>query len=119
MSKRVLCLDDNEGIAYLVADVVEFCGHEPIIETEPMNAITDHIRDNRIQAVLTDLMMPRFTGIDVLIKWKERRSEVRRILITAAPAEQEVRDAVRSGIIQMVISKPPDIAGIHMALLWL
>ncbi len=119
MKKRVLCIDDDETVARLIAEIVEFCGHEPIIEKDSMDATTKHVADMRIQAVLTDYMMPRLDGVDVLLIWQERRPEVRRVLITAAPNEHSVREAGKSGVAQMVIAKPPGIADIKMALAWL
>jgi len=119
MTKRVLCIDDDETVARLIADVVEFCGYEPIIETDSMKATTQHLRDKKIFAVITDYMMPRLDGVDVLAIWQEQRPEVRRVLITAAPQEQAVREAGKSTIAQMVIAKPPSIADIKMALAWL
>lgn len=119
MKKRVLCIDDDESVARLIADVVEFCGHEPILETDSMDAVTKHTKDQSIKAVLTDYMMPRLDGIDLLVIWQESRPDVRRILITAAPSEGAVREAGRSGVAQMIIAKPPNIADIKMALAWL
>lgn len=119
MKKRVLCIDDDEMVARLIAEVVEFCGFEPIKETDSMTAMVQHVRDSSICAVLTDYMMPRFDGVEVLVMWQEQRPEVRRVLITAAPHEQIVKEAGRSGVAQMVISKPPSIADIKMALAWL
>lgn len=119
MKKKVLCIDDDDMVARLIAEVVEFCGFEPVLETDSMRAMTEHIRDKNIHAVLTDFMMPRFDGIEVLVMWQEQRPEVRRVLITAAPQEASVKEAGRSGVAQMVIAKPPSIADIKMALAWL
>jgi len=117
--KRVLCLDDDDMVARLIAEVVEFCGHEPVRESDPLKASSDHLHDRKIAAVLTDYMMPRLDGVDVLVVWQESRPEVRRVLITAAPNEPAVKEALRTGVAQMVIAKPPTIADIKMALAWL
>lgn len=115
---KVLCIDDDEVVARLVAEVVEFCGHSPIVETDAVKA-AGMVREQNIAAVLSDYMMPRLDGIDILVIWQQSRPSVRRVLITAAPHEAEVRDALRSGVAQMVIAKPPGIADIKMALAWL
>jgi CheY-like chemotaxis protein len=77
------------------------------------------MRTERPVAILADYMMPRIDGLEVLAMAQEQHPNVRRVLITAAPQEQAVRDAVTSGIAQMVIAKPPSIADIKMALVWL
>jgi response regulator of citrate/malate metabolism len=103
----------------LVADVVAFCKHEPVVEMDSVASIGGYIQDQAVKAVLCDLMMPRMDGIEVLEIWMDARPEVRRVLITAAPKEERIREALLTGVIQMVIEKPPQIADIRMALAWL
>jgi len=117
--KRVLCIDDDASVARLITEVVEFCGFNAILEMDAMAAATNYIHDRQIVAVLTDLMMPKLDGIDVLTVWQQNRPEVRRVLITAAPQEHSIKDAVKQHTVQMVIAKPPSIADIKMALAWL
>lgn len=116
---KVLCIDDDETVARLIAEVVEFCGHTSVIETNSIEAATTHLRDSQIAAVLTDFMMPALDGIDLLTIWQEQRPQVRRVLITAAPNEAPVKAAGRSGLAQMVIAKPPSIADVKLAVAWL
>lgn len=115
----VICLDDDESVAKLVAQVVEFCGHQAVVETNSLDAVNKHLRDPKVRAVLTDFMMPRLNGIDVLEAFRASRADVRRVLITAAPTEEDVRQAEREGLIQMVVAKPPSIGDIRLALAWL
>lgn len=117
--KRVLCIDDDASVVRLITEVVEFCGFDSILEMDSMAAATNYLNDSSIVAVLTDLMMPKLDGIDVLTVWQQNRPEVRRVLITAAPQEHSIKEAVKQHIIQMVIAKPPSIADIKMALAWL
>lgn len=115
----VLCLDDDDSVARLVADVVEFCKHEPILETNALDAVSRWLREPQLKAVCTDYMMPRMDGIEVLALFQESRPDVRRVLITAAPQEEAVRAAERSQVVQLVIAKPPSIGDLRLALAWL
>lgn len=115
---KVLCIDDDVTVAVASGRVVEFCGHEPVIVVNSIDAAL-HIRDLQVRAVLVDFMMPRMDGLEVLTVWQEQRPDVRRVLLTAAPHESEVVAAVRSGLVQLLIAKPPGIADIEKALLWL
>lgn len=115
----VLVIDDDESVARLVADIVAFCGHEPLLETDSVHAVARWGGNMEIKALLVDLMMPRIDGIEILAIWQERRPEVRRVIITAAPQEEAVRIAKRDGLVQMVIPKPPGISDIKTALAWL
>lgn len=116
----VLCIDDDLTIARMVADVCRFAGHETAIETSSIDALTKWVHDHRVKAVVTDLLMPKLDGIELLIVFRDLRPEVRRVLITAAPTEQEsVRKAEADGTVQMTIAKPPTISDIRLAVSWL
>ena len=115
----VLCIDDDPTVANLVAEVVKFCRHEPVMEHSSMDAIARWARDERLAAVLADYLMPRMDGLELLDVFREQRPMVRRVLITAAPTEEAVRRAEREGLVQMVIAKPPSISDVRQALLWL
>lgn len=114
----VFCLDDDEVVARLFAEIVTFCKHRALVLTDSMDAVERLRRDNPA-AVLTDYMMPRLDGIELLNVVQETLPTCRRVLITAAPKEQAVREAEASGVVEMVIPKPPSIADIQKALLWL
>ena len=116
---RILSVDDDETVARLMADIIEFCRHEPVVVTDSLLAVTKFINDFRVGAVFSDYMMPRMDGIELLSCWQEQRPRVRRILITAAPQEEPVRKAEREGVVQLVVAKPPNIGDIRLALAWL
>jgi two-component system response regulator FlrC len=112
----VLVVDDDYAVAQMLGDAVTFCGHKPIVETDSLRAAT---RTEEFAAILTDLMMPRINGIELLAIFADRSPSVRRILVTAAPEEAEVREATRAGIVQHVVAKPPGLSDIKYALAWL
>lgn len=113
----VLVLDDDVAIATMVADVVRFCGHEPIVETSSIDALV-RLRSD-LGAAIVDYLMPRIDGIEVLATVQERAPKARRIMLTAAPTEKAVREAHAAGIIQLVVSKPPTLHDLKYALGWL
>jgi response regulator of citrate/malate metabolism len=115
----VLVVDDDLVVAKLVARMVEFCGHEAVTEMDSMRAVTAHVKDPRLKAVLADYLMPKLDGLELLMAFADTRPEVRRVLITAAPHERAVQEAKKAGLVQMVIAKPPAIADIELALAWL
>lgn len=117
-SRRVLCLDDDVVIAQLVANVVRYCGHEAVLETDSMEAVLKWSHAG-FGAAVVDLMMPRLTGIEVLSAFMENSPHCRRILFTAAPHEAEVEEALREGIVQRVIVKPMQLHEMQSALDWL
>lgn len=116
--KKVLCLDDDRTIAEMVARVVRFCGHEPVVETNSVDALVRWSRGG-LAAAIVDYLMPGVDGVEVLASLQEHTPSCRRILLTAAPKESAVLDALSSGIIQRVIAKPPLLDDLSGALDWL
>ena len=114
----MLVVDDDESVARLVSEVVAFCKHEPLSISDPFQVVLV-LREHLIGAVLTDYMMPRLDGIELLTIVQDTSPQTRRIILTAAPQEEAVRHCLHAGIAQMIIAKPPSIADIRMALAWL
>ena len=114
----MLCLDDDLVIARMVGDVVRFCGHEPIVEQDSVQALVKYLRAD-LGAVIADYMMPTIDGLELLASFEESSPNTRRVLLTAAPNEKSVLEAVQSGVVQMLIAKPPSINDIRTALAWM
>jgi two-component system, chemotaxis family, chemotaxis protein CheY len=60
-SKRVLVVDDDDGIRAAVADVLDFEGYEVIAASNGAEAL-EQVRTARPDAVVLDLMMPVMDG---------------------------------------------------------
>lgn len=107
MKVRVLCVDDDFGIPLLIKKMLSVVPNLEVITCmDPMDALDKIAANPDIKAVITDFMMPGFTGLEVLVVVQQRSPNVRRILITAAPNEPEVREAVKSGLVEYIIDKP-------------
>lgn len=111
---RVLVVDDDAAIARMVGLVVKLAGHEPVVITDPRAALREL---PRVQAVISDYMMPDMTGVEVLVQAMLVDKTIRRILLTAAPDNPVVQDAVRAGVVQVLVPKPPNIDDITKNLL--
>lgn len=64
---------------------------------------------DQIGVVITDHIMPRMTGLNLLGQLGESGARVTRILSTAYTDSDLVRDAVNNGLIDCFISKPWDL----------
>jgi CheY-like chemotaxis protein len=63
----------------------------------------------QIGIVVTDQIMPRLTGLEVLRNLQEKGSPVARVLSTAYTDSQLVQEAVNGGLIDYFVSKPWDL----------
>lgn len=102
----------------MVARVVELLKHTPLVETSSVEAVIKYGRLG-LDAAIVDLMMPRLDGLEVLAQLQESQPATRRILLTAAPTERSVREALTSGVVQLLVSKPPTLSDLQLALAWL
>ncbi len=113
----VLVVDDDLAIAQMVGRVVEFLGHTPVVCTDAFDVIMNHRRGHA--AAVVDYLMPRFDGLELLASIQEVNPSCRRVMLTAAPDEKLVQDAVKSGLVQRLVSKPPSLFDLESALSWL
>lgn len=114
----VLCLDDDMVIAQMVGRMATLLGHTAFVETSSIEAVTKYARA-QIGVAIIDYMLPKLDGIEVLAAFMESSPKTRRILLTAAPSEQAVSEAVSAGIVQLVIAKPPTLTDLEYVLAWL
>jgi len=94
--RRILVVDDDEIIRKFIRDLLEATQHE--VEDAP-NAATaaQMLRDGEYEVVLTDLMLPDGSGLDVLSAARARPYQPEVILITAYGTIDSAVEAVRGG----------------------
>lgn len=114
---NVLVLDDDAELGQLVAIIVRRSGHNAIALNDPIDAVARYATAaTPIDAVITDMMMPRMDGVAVCKAFQLNAPHVRRIMLTAAPSIQAVREAVTQGIVNILLRKPATIDDIRSAL---
>ena len=104
----VLIADDERSIAAVVADIVEDLDFRPLVAGDGRDALA-LARATWPALVITDLMMPGFTGIDLMDALRSEAAALGRvpipvIIMTAAG----VANAKRAGA-DAVLSKPFDV----------
>jgi CheY-like chemotaxis protein len=85
MSKRVLVVDDEEGIRFLYKEELEDEGCDVVLASNGEEAIEVLDTDANIDLVLLDIKMPGMDGVEVLRRIKEKNKDVPVILSTAYP----------------------------------
>ena len=69
---RILIVDDDQAIAYLIADALEDEGFEIIICHDGNEALEKIEESCEISLMILDIMMPKVDGLTVLRKVRER-----------------------------------------------
>lgn len=102
---KVVVVDDDWSVVQLVELQLKNAGFEIITCLDPLDALA-RCEAGDINVFITDFMMPGFTGLELLEVLQQKHPLVARVLLTAAPQEPEVRQALTSGLVEHLISKP-------------
>jgi len=108
---NILGIDDNEDILKLLKTVLTSKGHD---FTQALNGKdgVKLIEEQNFDAILLDLAMPEFSGLDVIesLKKSNRLKDQKIILFTASSAtDKEIDILLQNDGIKSCIRKPVDI----------
>jgi response regulator RpfG family c-di-GMP phosphodiesterase len=102
---RVLVVDDDDLILRALARILEGAGFEPRCYREPEKALGALAQDAPL-VVISDYMMPEMDGVSFLKQVRARLPSAVRVLCTAAEDFQVAAQAVNSGEVFRIVSKP-------------
>jgi DNA-binding NtrC family response regulator len=109
---RLLLVDDDEAACRLLAEVLEREGHEVETALAVDEAIATIGRVGPFDVVVTDLRMPRASGLDLLRYLRERDPDAIVIVVTAFGDATVTAEAIHAGAHDF-ISKPYDLAAVR------
>jgi len=104
---RCLVVDDEESVGAVIGDVLEALGHNAVVLTDGAAAI-ERLRDERFDAVFTDLAMPGVSGWQVARAVKDKTPEVPVFVVTGFGVELSPEERRAHGV-AAIFSKPLNI----------
>lgn len=114
--RHILVVDDEADIVRVVSDGLRRLGYRVTPATDPMDAWAAFERDPfAFDAVITDLSMPRLTGVELARRMRARRTDLPVVLFTGHAAQLGV-DEVRGAGIRTVLHKPMTLSMLAEAL---
>ncbi|MEO7034693.1 MAG: EAL domain-containing protein [Polyangiaceae bacterium] len=111
---RVLVADDDEPLRDLVKRTLVSAGYEVLTASDGQEAI-DLMTATPVDAVVSDISMPRLTGIELLRAIRARDPDVPVVLCTGTPHVDSAIEAVKLGALQY-LTKPVDLEELKRAL---
>lgn len=105
--KRILIVDDQQGIRLLLKEVFEREGYETLIAGSGNEAlaITEHVCPH---IVLMDMKMPGMDGVELLKRLKKRNKAFKVIMMTAYGEMGVVEESMSWGVMRY-FTKPFDV----------
>ncbi|MBI3959677.1 MAG: response regulator [Chloroflexi bacterium] len=106
----ILLVEDNTATAQAVLGALEALGYEVLLAGDGLEALSIYAAHaERIDLVLSDLVMPRLGGIDLYKELNTHYPEVKFIAMTGYPLADGGKALLKQGIVDWIF-KPFDIA---------
>jgi two-component system response regulator PilR (NtrC family) len=107
---RVLVVDDEPSLRQMVRVLLQRAGHD-VVEAGDVTAASDVIASAPVafDLIVTDLIMPGGSGLDVIKRARERSPETQVLVVTAHATVETAVEAMRLGAYGYV-EKPLDLA---------
>jgi len=103
-----MVVDDYGDISYLVKVLLQKYGFDVYEFNDPLLAL-DYFKENAIKfaLIITDVMMPGMSGIELLVKIKEISPDVKSFLMTSFEINAIKAEIVKNALeISEIIQKP-------------
>lgn len=101
---RILIADDEESIREVLSIMLQREGYQVEVARDGVEAV-HLLQDQMFDLVISDIKMPRMSGMELLAKIRERTSETMMIMITAFSSTEEAVEAMKQGAYDY-ITKP-------------
>lgn len=105
--KKLLIVDDQQGIRLLLNEVFKKEGYETYLAANGLEAI-DFIENKEIDCVLLDMKIPEMNGIEILQRMEEMGRKMPVVMMTAYGEVKLVEQAKSLGVTHY-FTKPFDI----------
>lgn len=96
---KLLLIDDSDlALMILERDLKKYLdADDEVIKIKDSEKALEFIKENEVDAVFTDLTMPKITGIELLSKIKEIKADVKVIIVSAEVQKSRMDKAFELG----------------------
>src|ERR671929_1055397 len=101
---RILLIDDEPVVRNLMAEILESAGYE-VTKAETAERALDLLETSDPSLVVSDVVMPGLSGLDLLDALSERRASLPVVLVTASGTYDTLSQALTRGAAGLV-TKP-------------
>src|SRR6478752_4078746 len=101
---NVLVVDDEANLRTALGELLKMWGHQVILASNFNESLT-HLDDGNIDVILTDVMLPDGSGIDLVKTAKERNLTVPIVILTGHGSIEDAVTAIHLGA-ENYLTKP-------------
>ena len=112
LTGRILVVDDEEPMRKLLDEMLTLFGHEVVTAVDGQDGI-ERLQEERFDIVISDLSMPKKTGVDVLKAAKSVDPNYPVVIITGYPSPETAEKLIRIGASEF-ITKPFEMDRVHI-----
>jgi two-component system cell cycle sensor histidine kinase/response regulator CckA len=107
--ETILVVEDNEAVRKALADGLELLNYQVLAVSNGQEALEVlEQRKEEVALVLSDVVMPRMSGIALLHALRERGVTVRVVMLTGHPIKREMEELRAKGMADW-LPKPPEL----------
>src|SRR5210317_234464 len=108
MTKKILVVDDEPMITATLNTMISMITEHEVLECNVPQDAVDIVRDQEIDLILSDFMMPGMNGLEFLKKAKEVRPDVTTILLTGYADKENAIKSINEVGLYYYLEKPWD-----------
>lgn len=98
----ILVVDDDHAVCNFISTLLNKYGYS-VIACESGKEALAKLQDNKIDAVLTDIIMPEVSGVEILEKIHNTNPDIPVILMTGYPDVDTAVDAIKKGVFDFIV----------------
>ena len=107
-AKKVLVVDDESGIRFLLSEALLSRGFEVSLASDGLESL-DKLEKDHFDLVVTDINMPRLDGVAMLKRMKKTGRNEKVIIMTGNPTDQRLLDKEELPHVESHLFKPFEI----------
>ena len=101
---RILIVDDNADVLSFMTDALQGRGYD-LRSIQNSALATVVLQEERFDLIITDIVMPKVHGLDILEQAKRQNPDVRVVFVTGHPHRDIMREGFERGAF-CVLEKP-------------
>ena len=101
-TNRILIVDDEEAIREVVSSLLEAQGYQTSTAGNGREAL-EALKEKPFDLVLSDMVMPEMDGLELLVRLREKDSDLPVVMVTAMHDVSTALEAIRHGAYDYIL----------------